>query len=690
MKASEQRRLSALGSSDEFINHSDPTRDVASLWPALIPSDIKLERLPVPRTSWDLVEELRRRGDEVEEVPFGYYRASTYEGVNRRLDNSDWLKGKEPLYGGDLALCNQIRQEVRAVNDEMIAYYEPREDSSLIASMEMQSLPKTTAQQWRPTGCFCYSPISEVDVPAATPFMQEWFDKVALSVYGPELEGARHDGLPTDFYGLVMLDDDPPDTMTGAPTFVSGEKSHEARIAVLKALPDPTSTSPEEWVAAVEALGATLGYPSSTFWNPVLAYRSGPLKKPLPLWVRQDGGYIAYYQATGVYDRSRYVFPAPYYVNFILSPLYVEMSSVRKRKLGLWHDPEHIQEYTQKLRRQGKYAFSIDFSGMDTAMRKSIVCAAFRALKKAGFSKWPIDTFLRLYPKMGITMPHYGGQVGFASVLSGDFTPWCSGFKLTSEVDTFYGMTVLLSCLERQQPGIFQRWASGDWIFLELGDDIMFTTDFEIDADKLAEDAKTLWGATLKIIHDAMFLQTFIPVDPEIPERTRPLSRFLQQTFYNEDRYDGVEGGTRPNAIMRLALQARMALLDRHPDFQRWWPKIFPILCKLVYVRESSDRYRRELSAGRAILDEGDEQAILAYAQRQPKYFLNLRARAKYEPSAAQALRLMEDQGMTLDLDPIATAMRQTYVQALKTPPSSDAIRSLEQYVPAALGFSAV
>lgn len=356
------------------------------------------------------------------------------------------------------------------------------------------------------------------------------------------------------------------------------------------------------------------------------------------------------------------------------------MSGVRKHTLGLWHDPENQAQYIEKLRRQGSKPWSIDFSGMDTGMFKHVVLAFMEGLRKAGFCQWSSEMFLKLYPQMGITFPHFGGDASMCSMVWGDATPWCSGFKLTSEMDTIYGMTVLLSCLELQRPGITERWMKGDWVFLELGDDIMFTSDFDIDADKLANDALTIWGAKLKIIHDAMFLKWFMPVDPQIPHLCRSFARFLQQTFYNEDRYSGVEGGDRPPAIMRLALQARLVGLKAHPDFAKWWPETYRLVSQLDYVASASAQYKDALSHGDPVLDEGDEAAILAYAQRQPSYFLNLRARANYEPSAAAALRMMESQGMSLDMDPVAAQMRRVYVEALKASPTPSDITNLMTY----------
>lgn len=672
MKASQSRAYAARGADVGHWDHENPEKGLQSLWPALVPNaSIELNPLASIKTSWDVVSELEKKNTQVEDIPFRYYRSATYDGVNRSLDNSDWLKGKTPLYTTKEE-ADLIRQGVRALAQRMIDRYD-RPEAGLLGSMEMEDLPKITAQQWKPCGWFLASPITDAEVPELSDYALGFVKRIT-SFYGKKL---RSLGLPSDIYELIALDDDPPDTMTGAPTFASGDRSHEARIAILSAIPSPTDASPEEWIAAVMALGQQCGFPERVFYSPVVSTRMGPLKKPVTLWTRTDGGYVAQWEAVGAYNRTRFVFPAPYYINFLLSPLYVQMSGVRKHTLGLWHDPEHQSQYIERLRKQGTKAWSIDFSGMDTGMFKHIVLAFMRGLRDAGFQQWACDMFIKLYPQMGITFPHYGGDPNMSSMVWGDATPWCSGFKLTSEMDTIYGMTVLLSCLERQRPGITERWMKGDWVFLELGDDIMFTTDFDIDPEQLANDALTLWGAKLKIIHDAMFLKWFIPVVPEIPKLSRSFARFLQQTFYNEDRYSGVEGGDRPDAIMRLSLQARLIGLKNHPHFDVWWPEAYELVSRLAYVRSASAEYRAALKAGDAVLDKDDEMAILAYAQRQPSYFLGLRARASYEPSAAAALRLMTNQGMDLNMDPVAAQIRAVYIQALKAKPNSASVQNL-------------
>jgi hypothetical protein len=636
--------------------------------PALVgKGDIEVNRLDKPFTTASAIHDLISRGAKLTEIPLRYYRESIYSGVNRKLDNSEFLKGKETLYD-DLEHALRVRHMTDSLIKEMIAFYD-RDEATLesegirdLASMEMQDLDKVTAQHWKPTGWFLNSPVTDAEVPKLSEDSRAMLRKVAAH-YGEVLRSTGLDSMhPAE---LTLMDSDPQDTMTGSPTFASGDNTHEARITLLAASPRPSDHSPAEYKLALDSLNARLGLPDHVIYSPVLSTRHGPMRKPVKLFTRTPAGYEAHFDSVGAYDRTRFVYPAPYLLNFILSPVYVQMAGVRKKKLGLWHDPESQASYIPKLQQQGKTPWSIDFSGMDTGMFPSIIQEINSALIKAGFSRWALELFSELYGDMGIIFPSYYGRPGSATFLQGPVRPWCSGFKLTSEYDTIYGAAVLLDCLEQQIPGISDQWISGSFVFLELGDDVHFTHDGNIDAEKLRTDALSRWGAKLEIIRDAMFLKWLLPTSPEIPEMTRPLSRFIQQTIYNEDSYTGVKGGDRPPAVMRLALMARMTALDKHPHFTRWWPAIYKLLLELKFVRDASPEYQNALRQGKAVLDVGDEQVIFAYSQRESTYLDSLKERAKFEPSAAALLKILIDLGMDDAESPADVGIRQQYVKAL-------------------------
>jgi hypothetical protein len=618
---------------------------------------------------------LLARSASLTPIPFRYYRDSAYNGKNRAADNSDINVGKETLYDSPADMLRVIGVLKTAIHT-MLSDYQAHESSDLIASMEMQDLNKVTIQAWRPTGWFMQSPITDVEVPSffAPDSPQRAAVAAVLRRYVKALQPTRL--LEKKWIELAMMDSDPPDTMTGSPTFASGDLTHESRMAVLAAMQPPKTTG-SSFAMEYAALGTKLGLPDAAIFSPCLSTRMGPLKKPVPLYVRSAGGFSSEWAATGAYNRTRFVFPAPYPVNFTLSPLYVQMSTARSLITGMWHDPESQARYIKILQGQGQHPYSIDFSGMDTGMFQSIIMLMIEELSAAGFNAFALDFFRTLYPQMGVILPNYFGDTSEALLLQGTSRPWCSGFKLTSEFDTLYGAAVLLSSMEEQFPGITKRWEDGTFTFCELGDDIMFTFDKSVDADALRESALKNWGAKLEIIHDAMFLKWMLPVHKDVPALTRSLSRFIQQTFFNEDRYTGIPGGDRPDAVLRLGLAARLHGLSAHRDFAKYWPLIAKAVLELGYVRRSSPEYRAEVAKGRSVMQAGDDAAILQYSMKVSTFLPGLIARAKFEPSAAALVRQLQAMGVLSNLDLSSDVFRKSYMEALLSPSTVGRVSTL-------------
>lgn len=675
-----RQQRSADGREIGVWNHSNPRAGVDVLLPSIVSRDgIELEKTPV-ESSTSLLNDLLRRGVDIKRVenPFNNYREATYLGKNRLLDNSDCLVGKEQLYD-DLEHFRRVYSNLRELTKNMLNYYEPVEGDSIIAQMEMEDLNKITIQQWKPTGWHLQSPITDAAVPKNLDVVAKSAMASVFDGYGDVLRKLPQ--ASQSWEELVMQDDDPPDTMTGAPLFASGAASHEARITVLSAMPDPRSMTPVAYLSAVARLEATLGIGAGRLLASCLSTRHGPMKKPVKLWTKQEQGYVTMYSSVAAYDRTRFVYPASYALNFMLSPLYVQLSSVRKHKLGLWHDPDSQEQYLEVLKKQGSYAYSIDFTGMDTGMFGPIIKEILRNMIRCGFCRWSSELFLEAYSNLKILLPDYFGDRRFMMEVTGDVKPWCSGFKLTSEFDTVYGLSVILGALEDQIPGIIQAWKRGSFVLLELGDDIFFTLPKPIDVDRLAKHASVHWGAKLKCLRDAMFLKWFLPVVPEVPKKTRSLSRFLQQTFFNEDRYTGGEGGDKPDAILRLGLQARMEGLVNHPHISRWWPQIWSVVSQLGYIRRASEAYRSKLSRCEPTLDDGDVLEILKFSQRVPTYMEGLKERAKYEPSAALLLEVLERDGVKMTDNPASELTRKAYLKALTSDPTSTTIQNLKSAI---------
>lgn len=660
--------------SSSLMSFSRPVPVPKSVLPSLItmsaPEVTKREEL----TSETLLRELQSRGmiftRAVRQIRS--YPAAMYSDKTRALDSSDLFKGKPQIYSSDLQYAISIYAEWKKFNDWFIEYCKKRDD--IPARIDLGDAEKACYQFLKPTGWWLTSPITKASVPLELPpAARAMLRRVVREVYLPALK--RSEVAAYDRKSLMLADSDPDDTNVGAPTYLTGEQTHQARLTTLAALPS-AALPPAEFLKRVEILAHRLGLPDKMIYSPIVSTRMGPYKKPVQLWYKSGNVYRSDYDSLGLLNRTRFVYPAPYWVNLLLSPWYEQMSNARKNILGLWHDPDHQEQYIKVLQKQGKYCYAIDFSGMDTAMWQSIIIPMIEELTDAGFDQWTGRFFRELYPRMGIMFPDYYGDPRSVMIASGPVRPWCSGFKLTSEFDTLYGASVLMFVLQRQVPDIFERWRDGKFTFLELGDDIMFTIDQPLDAQRIADDALHFWGATLKLEEDVVFLKWELPVHPDVPKKTRLFSRFLQQTLANEDQYVGKEGGDVPDCVMRLALVARSAGLADNPMFRDVWPRVANILHRLPYVQSASDEFKRSVDSGRLVVTQEDAAGVLLYGKRSPQYFSNLIERAKYEPSAAFTLRMMQEAGIPVTQDPSAPAARALYVQQLfAAPTDADVLR---------------
>jgi len=665
--------ISLGGGDSDFLDHRSPLGDSTKrLIPASIPESIVINSVRSV-TSQDVVNKIKGKGALVDEVPVAVYRASA-EGKPRRLDNSDVLVGYKPLYDG----LSHFQECYGLVKRAVVGLKDLFCTNSVVDSAELQDLDKITMQRWRPTGWFLHVPFSESL--KLTAYEQEFINSVRVVVrrYAAVLKGEQR---VSDWQSMILNDFDPPDTMVGMPTMMSGNLSHEGRIAILAALAPVGRLQPEAWLDEYSRLSMTLGLPANFLFSSMLATRHGPMRKPIPLWVKDVAGYSYNHESIGLYDRTRFVYPIPYPVNFLLSPVYLLLKEARKRTLGLWHDPVSMEKYVKVLRSQGKKSFSIDFSGMDTTMPPHLIKLMCSVLIEHGFPRWPLQMLSTLYERMGIITPSYLSQPGSCTFIH-KVISWLSGFKLTSEFDTIFGAATMLTILEQQMPGIRDRWERGNWTFAELGDDIIFTTDSKIDPEAMTKAAQEICGANLKVYEDVMFLKRLMPLHPDIPHLSRPFSRLIQQTFFNEERYDGIEGGQRPDAVMRLSIWARMDSLDKHPKFRDAWPLVRDAIASLGFVRRSSAQYQRDLLSGKAVMQDGDEAIIQLFATRTPEVMLDYLERSRYEPSAAFLLQAFKAFGVNIDENPDHSSIRKIYMKALLTKPGPSEIRNLTSKIP--------
>jgi hypothetical protein len=134
-----------------------------------------------------------------------------------------------------------------------------------------------------------------------------------------------------------------------------------------------------------------------------------------------------------------------------------------------------------------------------------------------------------------------------------------------------------------------------------------------------------------------------------------------------------------------MALKARTIGLKNHPDYNKWMPDLVAIMRKLPFVHDGGDDYVNDVLLGEKLAIDRDIADIYAYAKKQPSYYLGLAERAKYEPSAAQMLRLWQELNVPIDNTP-ALEIRKIFDAALFSQPTNADISTLMQYTNSALG----
>lgn len=671
MKAKEERMISAAGGESGYWNHAAPEKDCDKLIPSsLVVNKITIKDAPDFYSSADVIALIQEKGGMIEDMPFHYYSPTATIGKSRKLDNSDMLTGKEPVFG-DMQRFIQVDKKARTLVQSMLSHIQPMKEKNKLALMECEDLEKVCYQQWRPIGSVIESPLAKLDKVQLQPPQMKAL-RVVTDVYYRNLKRSKPELISADPRALRLLDDDPPDTMTGLPTCQSGERTISARLSILKLIPEPL-TPGVPWMDALDSVGANLGLPEGYMTSLMQAYRTGPIspEKAVKLMTFDGWGFSATKEAYGAYCRARKMYPAPFQLNYAWSPLYVQLSSARQATLGAWHTPQDRENQINALRKF-KYIYSSDFHGMDTSITVDDVVATIMAVRDAGFQKETAQLVIDMYPRMGILYPHFFGQYGLSSMVTGAGRPWGSGVKLTSELDTIIGIAVHLDCLNQQIPDFLDGWVKGKYIVCCLGDDVIFGVNHLINMDKFHEDALSRWGKDIDLVEDAIFLKWFMPVIPEVPKLTRPLSRLIQQTIANEDRYSGTEGGDKPSAILRLGLSSRMIAIKDHPWIQEYWPSIFNVISELKYFDDADPIWIESIKKAQVPeVTAKDAITIQEYAARVPSYFLKLLDQAKYQPSAAMTIKMIEAQtSISNVVAPPGPAIRKAYAEALAHNPT--------------------
>lgn len=661
----------ALGANRDFSDNGTPANFTRSGMMSVNPGvPITVEKA-APLTSHDLITQARRCGATVTHHDLRIYSETAF-GRPRRFDNQDLILGWKPVYD-DVAhlkhVCDAAVPNLDILKDMF-------KGQDLVSKHEMQDLPKMTVQRTKNVGWFL--DLSFVPDLKLTPYPQEFNDIVGVIIR--KYKSKALDVLRQGSVGMRLMDFDPPETMTGLPTMSSGGQTHTSRISVLKALaPRKTSEMKQSFVG----LARQLGLPDNMLYSSVVSSRFGPINKQQRLWTLdgRGAGFRSVNTTQGLSPRVRQVYPMAHAFNYVVSPMYVAMSTARSRILGLWHTPELMNNYVRVLKGQGKIPLSSDFSAMDKTMGPPFFQLLLKTCIAEQFCADEAQFFLEICDDMGVFYPSFMGTPDASTEVKGVIS-MLSGIKLTSEFDTIFNLATTLYLLLKYDKDIVRKWESGSFVWLAQGDDGHATFKFDIDPEDYAKRGKDELGVSLKIFEDSLFLKKMLNDNDQIPHITRLLSRFIQQTCWNEDRYDGIVGGQKPDALLRFAMFARFDSLEGHPRLKDAWPFVWKIVEPLGFIQRSSRAYRDSWAKAKPVLETGDHLAVLQYAQQVPNYFAMLVERSKYEPSAMMTLRTLQNLG----IDPEAgitpwLEMRRLYDRAYLSTPTGKDVSDLRDLV---------
>lgn len=666
-----------VGANSDYIAHERPilAESLLSINPGATPTVTKMK---APRTSEDVKQVPLRLGAKVETLDLRIYNSSVF-GKARRNDNSDLLLGYEPLFG-DMKHFKEVYQLAADHRSQLESFFSPNIDSSVVARMEMPEIQKLTVQRVKPIGWHLE--------PIMVPYLKmtrypERFEQIVKDVL-LRYKAAIPDILRLSKTQIRMNDYDPSETMVGLPTLAKGPEAHAARILTLRAL-EPLP--PADMAKSYRRLASQLGLPENLLYSSMLSTRAGAIRptKSQDLWylVGPGQGFRADYSSTSIYMRVRHVMPAPQSVNLIMSPVYVACSNARKRILGLWHTPELKAKYVPLLRAQGKVPQDTDFTAMDKHMSPVFLKLVFDTMVAIDFLPDEAKFMLSLIDDMGVVHPSFEGNPNQVTFIHGVLT-MLSGIKLTSELDSIFNIACNMYGMERFIPNIFTDWLRGRFIFLVQGDDGHTILPKEIDSAKFTELMMNELGVDIKIDNTAMFLKEMVPDHSEVKAYSRPFGRVLQQRVYNEDRLSGIEGGDKPDALLRLAAKAGYTGLEAHPSYRTLVPKVLiPVIMELDYVRRASPTYQRKAAKGIFDLDHGDEAKILEYASRNPDFIAERVEAAKYQNSAALMVEMLKKVGVS-PAPALSSwmAQRKDYIAALEHKPTLKDVATLKSFVP--------
>lgn len=639
-----------------------------------------------PLRSVHLLSAMTAVGMRVDEVPYNVYANPKAIGTPLKFDPLQEMKGYENLYSTPAEfeeIFKLVQQLARSLSKKVQSELptDAISDSKLTLDQKvaLAEAPDTEAIgtiRTKALGWFLDSPVA-MDI-KTTPPATEWiavFNRVAkhyakalsngsvLSAAGTKLP--QNITLTTPDSELRDLDSDPSDTLTGLPLLASGEETIPSRVAMLAASPQMIGNGSKWLDGYAQQLASFTNVPTDLILGATIANRTSSFRKFRRIWKLAPGGFVSELEVKGLGSRVRNVFPIPFPINYAMAPAYKQLSTARMKIKGLWHSPEDWDLMTKDLTRPGGVIVSADYSGMDTRISPSVVQVMATELAKAGFSRFACEVLANVQKVMTIFTPSYMGTPRSSTRMK-SVIPWLSGYKLTSEIDTIYGVATTLAALARQTPtrDIVEQWEKGEFTLYELGDDTIFrlpnAVNDTIDWDQFTRDAKALVGAEVKKDVAPVFLKKIILNSGGSP---RMFARVIQQTFFNESRNDG-----NPAIVSLVGFKARIEGLRAHPWFNEFYPALLDIVLKTKFAR---DLNLKDIQPDTALSDE-HKNLLADYAASLSglDWLAELKEQAKYSKAAMDSLAIVLNS--LPELQALDNKDRKLYADALNRKPTKE------------------
>jgi hypothetical protein len=605
-------------------------------------------------TAADILSFAQSKGSTIEHLPIPIFR-STSLGKPRLLDNSDLITGYQPIFG-DLA---GLKKAIPDIKDQIANIRKIVSKDPIWSSMEEEDLKKVTIQRCKAPGYYLQPPFAE-DIVGFDHYSPEFMDNLDRVIDLVAL-GAPKIG-DVSWEDAVSSVIDRTESNVGMPTMLSGDGTTvKGRLLTMRALPPPTG-DPDSYFAQLNQLGTdSFGFASGMMVSPVISTRFGPTAKPVKLWTGEPGSFQVTYESVGYYPRVRLVYGVPYHVNFALARLYYQLKAGVYSLLGCSPTVEGLNETILALQKQGKIVYTFDFSAMDQHYHNLLVAHMATRFAKKGLDPWGAR-FLELcmlhggiiFP--GFTMPR---SITYFS----QFYGWVSGSQLTAIMNTIYNIAVNMTCIQQQNLSFRNDYFKRKKYLAALGDDGQFTDNFEYDIDKYTSDALLHAGATLKLQHDTIFLKKILPTGYGIDKVSKPASRIIQQTFFNEDSY--IDREKWPE-VMILGLMARCDSIQNHKFFKQIWPELSElILTHSRFTDAMPEVQRKDFRKGEFYITRTQKARIIDFGKQNENWLATLASRADVQPSAKEFLTLLQASGVQTDAMEAENAkMRIMYLHA--------------------------